>query len=405
MTFQIKIFDAISPLGLNQFDPAHYLVSRDTNCPDAILVRSSDLHQMPIPNSLQVVGRAGAGVNNIPVDALTALGIPVLNTPGANANAVKELVIAGLLMASRNICAAWNFTRQLNADDKALHQTIEKEKKRFAGFELPGKTLGVIGLGKIGVQVANAAIALGMTVIGYDPLITVRSAWDLSAKVQHAEDIKALFKQADFLTLHIPFNEDTKDFINAAAIANMKPGVILVNFARPGIVDTKAVAAAVHQGHVGYYICDFPDSLFMNHPNIITLPHLGASTKEAEENCATMIALQVKDYLQYGHIANAINFPNVKLDSMSQYRLAITNINVPNMVAQISSVLSREQINIVDMINKSKGNIAYTLIDINAPIKEKELLAIQHIEGVIRARALSLTPTRTVIRDLNPTLV
>jgi D-3-phosphoglycerate dehydrogenase len=388
MTYQIKILNNISPLGLEKFDKQKYQVASDCSQPDALLVRSADMLSLDIPDSVQVVGRAGVGVNNIPLQKLTARGIPVLNTPGANANAVKELVITAMLLVSRNICPAWDYTRQLSGDDDSLNQRIEHEKKQFAGFELPGKTLGVIGLGKIGVKVANAAIHLGMKVIGYDPSVTVSSAWELSSSVQQADSIKNVFKNADFITLHVPLNEHTHHFINAKNIVLMKPGVVILNFARPNIVDNQAVAAALQANHLRNYVCDFPSNIFKHDPRVICLPHLGASTQEAEENCAMMIVDQVIDYLEHGNIQNAVNFPAVKLERTEGYRLVIANANIPNMVAQISSVLSQAKINIIDMINKSKDDIAYTMIDVNAPITQNLLNQIRAINGVIRARQL-----------------
>lgn len=388
MTYQIKVLNNISPLGLEKFDAKQYQISTDCSQPDAILVRSADMHALDIPDSVQVVGRAGVGVNTIPVQSLTERGIPVLNTPGANANAVKELVITAMLLVSRNICSAWDYTRQLSGDDESVSQRIEHEKKQFAGFELPGKTLAVIGLGKIGVKVANTAIHLGMTVIGYDPDVTIHSAWELSSAVQRADAIKTAFKHADFITLHVPFNENTQHFINMQNIAFMKPSAVLLNFARPQIVDSQAVDAALKQNQLRNYVCDFPSAIFNGNPRVICLPHLGASTQEAEENCAIMIADQVMDYLEHGNISNAVNFPTVKLERTIGYRLAIANANVPNMVAQISSVLSQAKINIIDMINRSKNDIAYTMLDVNAPITPELLHQLRAINGIIRARAL-----------------
>lgn len=386
--YKIKTLNNIAQIGLDEFNPKHYQVASELDDPDAILVRSHDMHGMLLPASVEVVGRAGAGINNIPVDELTKQGIPVMNTPGANANAVKELVITGMLLACRNICSAWEYTRHLDGDDETIHAQVEKHKKQFAGFELPGKTLAVVGLGHIGVKVANVGVHLGMKVIGYDPAITVRNAWELSSSVIHAESLDELLPQADFITFHIPLIEATRHLINQTRLQKMKTGVVLLNFARDGIIDNRALADAIDQKQVSTYVCDFPVNIFQHNPHVICLPHLGASTKEAEENCAVMIAQQVQDYLENGHIHNSVNFPAVKLLRTEGFRLAIANANVPNMVAQISTALSEKENNIVDMINRSRGEIAYTLIDVNNPIDDETLANIRAIKGVIRARRL-----------------
>lgn len=388
VVYKIRLLNHIAHEGLERFDRSRYQIDSEIKEPDAWLVRSFDLRNTPIPESLKVVGRAGVGVNTIPIDELTRFGIPVMNTPGANANAVKELVITGMLLASRNICAAWDYTRGLSGSDHELNIRVEKEKKQFSGFELPSKTLGVVGLGKIGVKVANAAVHLGMRVIGYDPAITVKSAWELSSEVHQSESLRDLLKSSDFITLHVPLNEHTHHFINEQNISWMKKGAVLLNFARDKIVHDVAVLQALQTHHLRYYVCDFPSNVLIQHPEVICLPHLGASTKEAEINCAVMIADQIMDFLENGQIKNSVNFPAVKLERTDGYRLAIANVNVPNMVAQISSVLSREHINIIDMINKSKDQIAYTMMDINTKIDEQLLIHIRNIKGVIWARAL-----------------
>lgn len=384
--YHILTLNNIAPKGLNEFDRERYQIGNEINQPDAMLVRSYNLHDYVFPSSVQVVGRAGVGVNTIPIDRLTKAGIPVLNTPGANANAVKELVITGMLLASRNICPAWDYTRQIEGDDAVMSKQVEQYKKQFAGFELPGKTLAVIGLGNIGVAVANAALQLGMKVIGYDPAITVRHAWQLSSNVQQAEYLNESIKQADFITLHVPLNEHTKNLINVQCIQLMKPEAILLNLARNGIVDNQALIDALNQHKIRSYVCDFPTNLLKDHPQVICLPHLGASTKEAEENCAVMIAQQVQDYLEDGHIKHSVNFPEVKMPRTEGARLAIINTNVPNMVAQISKVLSDSNMNIIDMINKSREHIAYNLIDLNTAADENLLTQLKAIEGVIHAR-------------------
>lgn len=384
--YQILTLNNIATAGIQEFSSKNYQIGSDLSKPDAILVRSFDMHQYQTPQSVLVIGRAGAGTNNIPIDQMTKLGIPVLNTPGANANAVKELVITGMLLASRHIFPAWDYVRQFDMNQKDYEHKIEKDKKQFSGFELPGKTLGLIGLGNIGVKVANAAIGLGMHVIGYDPTITVKNAWELSSAVQQADHLDEVLSKSDFISLHIPLNEHTRHFINNKRLELTKQGVTLLNFARDGIIDNDALLEAIKSGHVRSYVCDFPNPLFKDFPQIICLPHLGASTQEAEENCAVMVAHQVKEYLEQGHIRNSVNFPEVKMPYSDGYRLAIVNANVPNMVAQISTFLSKANINIIDMINKSRGEVAYTLIDVNLKITDDLLKNISSIPGVIRAR-------------------
>lgn len=384
--YRILTLNHLAKVGLQAFNSENYQIGPQIENPDGIILRSFNMHNYQLPSSVQVIGRAGIGVNNIPVEDMTQHGIPVMNTPGANANAVKELVITGMLLACRNICPAWDYVRQIKGNDDEIEQEIEKNKKRFSGFELPGKTLGVIGLGNIGVKVANVARNLGMKVIGYDPDITVHNAWGLRSSVIQAEQLEEALINTDFVTLHVPFNMHTKHLINAKCLHSMKSGAVLLNFARDGIVDNQALLNALNAGKISKYVCDFPNHLFKTHPNVICLPHLGASTKEAEENCAIMIAQQLQNYLENGHIRNAVNFPSVKMPRTVGNRLAIVNANVPKMVAQISAVLSDAGINIIDMINKSQGNIAYTLIDINAIITEELLKRIHSIHGVIRAR-------------------
>lgn len=386
--YRILTLNNISSKGLDRFSTEHYQTGDNIDHPDAILCRSADLHEFSFPESVQIVGRAGAGVNNIPVEKLTQLGIPVLNTPGANANAVKELVLTGMLLASRNICDAWDYARNLQGDDESIHHTVEKNKKQFSGFELPNRTLGVIGLGHIGVKVANSAIALDMNVIGFDPAMTVRNAWELSSDVQQAESIEEVLAASDFISLHVPLNAHTKDLINEKRFNLMKKTAVLLNFAREGIIDEPALIRALNENQIYRYVCDFPRQALLKHPKILCLPHLGASTAEAEENCAIMVADQVKSFLQDGHIINSVNFPNLKMPRTEGYRLAIVNSNVPNMVAQMTAKLSAHNINIIDMINKSYEKIAYTLIDINQPISENEIKELKSITGIIRVRVL-----------------
>ena len=357
--------------------------------PDAILVRSAKMHDMKLAPSVQAIGRAGAGVNNIPVDAMTAAGIPVFNAPGANANAVKELVVAGMLMAARNIGQAWQFATSLSGDDATINKAVEAGKKNFVGFELPGRTLGVIGLGAIGVKVANAARALGMKVIGYDPTITVRAAWALDSDVQQALSVDDLAARSDFITFHVPLTDATRNMINADRLRLMKKRSVLLNFARNGIIDDEAAVAALNSGQLYAYVCDFPSNLLKDHPRVITLPHLGASTAEAEENCALMVADQVRDWLENGNVSNAVNFPEINLPRTEDgYRIAVVNSNVPNMLGQISTDLAAAGLNIIDMLNKSRGEIAVTLIDVDSPPSDDSMQRITGISGVLSVRCL-----------------
>ena len=385
--YRILTLNNIAKAGLARLPADRYQTGKDLSEPDAILLRSADLHSMDIPASLLAVGRAGAGVNNIPVAAMSARGIPVFNAPGANANAVKELVIAGLLLAARNICQAWAYTQALEGDTQTVEHAVEAGKKQYAGFELPGRTLGVVGLGAIGRQVANAALALGMKVVGYDPGITVEGAWQLSSQVERAPSVEAVFSRADFITFHVPLNEHTRGLANADTLRLARPGLTVLNFARAGIVDTDAVAAALETGHVHYYVSDFPKPGLIGHPRVIALPHLGASTAEAEENCAVMMADQVRDYIENGNITNAVNFPWVVMPrAEGGVRLAVVNANVPNMVGQITTALAEAGLNIIDMINKSKGDLAYTLVDVDRPLPAELLARLRAIEGVLAVR-------------------
>ncbi len=388
--FKIQTLNAISPIGLNQLARDRYEVASDITLPDAILVRSANMHHLPIADSVKVVGRAGAGLNNIPVAALTARGIPVFNTPGANANAVRELVIAGMLLASRNICAAWQYVANLPLNGEALEKEIEKNKKNFSGFELMGKTLGLVGLGSVGVKVANAAIALGMRVLGYDPTISVSRAWELSAEVKQAHSIDDLLMEADFVSFHVPLIPSTKNMIHRDRLGFMKEGVVLLNFARDGIIDNEALLEALNGKKVGTYVSDFPLAELKNHPRVIALPHLGASTREAEENCAVMIANQVKRFLEQGAISYSANFPSMELSPLiSGVRLAIVNANVPNMVAQISAKLASGALNITSSSNQSRDDIAYTVIDLAAGAEQALYEEIGKIPGVKQWRVLS----------------
>lgn len=387
--FKIQTLNAISATGLNHFTADRYQVANESTHPDAILVRSFVMHDYPISDSVKAIGRAGAGTNNIPVAELTKRGIPVFNSPGANANAVRELVLAGMLLASRNIHQALEYLTQLKTDESKLEAEIEQNKKKFVGFELHGKTLGVIGLGSIGVKVANAANSLGMKVIGYDPTISVNRAWELSANVKQAHTMANVLEESDFVSFHVPLIEETKKMVNSQRFAQMKRGIVVLNFAREGIIDHTALLAALDNKTVHTYVTDFPNVLIKNHPNVINLPHLGASTLEAEENCAVMVVKQLKEFLENGSIINAVNFPPVELSANFKTRIAIVNANIPNMVAQISSVLGNAKLNITSLVNKSLENIAYTVIDVDRKINEDTLKEIKSIEGVIQVRVLT----------------
>ncbi|MBB1126413.1 phosphoglycerate dehydrogenase [Thiospirillum jenense] len=389
--FKIQTLNNISVTGLNRLPRERYEIASELAHPDAILVRSAKLHELPIPPSLKAVGRAGAGVNNIPVDALSAKGIAVFNTPGANANAVKELVLAGMLLAARNIAQSWQFARNLTGDDAALNQAVEAGKKQFVGFELPGRTLGVIGLGAIGVLVANAARALGMRVIGYDPSITVRSAWQLESQVEAALSVDDLVTRSDFISFHVPLTEQTRHMIHAERLRVMRDGAVLLNFSRAGIIDDHAAVEALNSGKLYAYICDFPSNLLKDHPRVVTLPHLGASTHEAEENCAVMVADQVRAYLEDGSVHNSVNFPDIHLPRNGGTRLAVVNSNVPNMLGQISTCLAAAKLNILDMLNRSRGDLAVTLIDSDQPPSPDTLAQLSAIDGVLSVRDLGCT--------------
>lgn len=387
--FKVLTLNNIAVEGLERLPRDQYEVASEIQHPDAILLRSFKMHDMAIPDSLMAVGRAGAGVNNIPVEKMTASGVPVFNAPGANSNAVKELVVAGMLMACRNICQAWDFTRNIEADDAEMNKQVEAGKKNFGGFELPGRTLGVIGLGAIGRSVANVALAMGMKVIGYDPGITVEGAWHLSSDVEKATSVDDLFARSDFITFHVPLIDATKNMVNADRLNNMRDGVVILNFARNGIIDDEAVLAAIDKGKVYAYITDFPSNLLKGKEKVIALPHLGASTKEAEDNCAIMVAEQVRDYLENGNIRNSVNFPEVMMPrTEGGYRMAVANSNVPNMLGQISTDLANAGLNILDMLNKSKGEVAYTLVDVDQPLPDKVVEDIRAIDGVLSVRVL-----------------
>ena len=384
--FRILTLNQISSLGLKLFDTHHYTIGDDITEPDAILVRSHNMLQMDIASSVKAIGRAGAGTNNVPVKDMNLRGVPVFNAPGANANAVKELVLAGLLMASRNLIPAIRFAEDLQGDNATLHKLAEDGKKQFAGIELPGRTLGIVGLGAVGRLVADAALRLGMKVMGYDPNITVDAAWNLSADVKRAESMEDLLRNSEFVTLHVPLLDATRHLINHKLMSNMKAGTILLNFSRDGIVDESAVLEGIDSGKIKYYVCDFPSQLLQHRTTVITLPHLGASTMEAEENCAVMVVNQIIDYLENGNIINAVNFPNITMERGSPFRLAVANSNVPNMLGQISTGMAKAGLNILNMGNKSRGEMAYTLVDVDRPVPQKTIDEIAAIHGVLMVR-------------------
>ncbi len=387
--YKILTLNNISVKGLSRLPRESYEVASEASQPDAILLRSYKMHDMELPDSVVAIGRAGAGVNNIPVDKMTERGIPVFNAPGANANAVKELVLAGLLMASRNIYPAMKFAETLQGDDAAVSTAVESGKKNFVGSDLPTKTLGVIGLGAIGIRVANAASALGMKVVGYDPLISVENAWKLSRKIEQAVNLDHLFSQCDAITVHVPLLDATRGLVSKERLAMMPEGGIIVNLARGGICDDAAVLAALDSEHLHSYVIDFPTAALLKHPKVISFPHLGASTDEAEENCAIMVADQVRDYLEDGTVRNSVNFPEAVMPrGGTGSRVTITNANVPNMVGQISTVLAQAGLNIADLLNKSRGDVAYTVIDLDGGIDETQLDTLRNIEGVLSVRHL-----------------
>lgn len=384
---KILTLNAISARGLARL-PEAYTVGGDVTDPDGILVRSANMHEMDIPASVRAIARAGAGTNNIPVKKLSERGVPVFNAPGANANAVKELVIAGMLLGARNLVPALKFVEGLSGTDEEMHKATEAGKKQFAGMELPGRTLGVIGLGAIGSTIAEAAIKLGMNVVGFDPAITVDAAWRLPSQVRRAESVEDVLRMADFVTLHVPLLDATRNLVNAQRLGMMRSGAVLLNFAREGVVDNAAVIEALDANKLHAYICDFPANALKGHARVVALPHLGASTEEAEENCAVMVAEQLADYLENGNILNSVNFPNVSMPRESAYRIAIANANVPNMVGQISSVLAAAGLNIHNMVNKSKGDMAYTLVDIDSVVTAAVMKQLAAIAGVLAVRYL-----------------
>jgi D-3-phosphoglycerate dehydrogenase len=384
----ILLLNPIAPAGLARFPAERYRVGKDLSDPAAVLVRSADLHTMNIAASVRAIARAGAGTNNIPVSQLSARGVPVFNAPGANANAVKELVLAGMLMAARNIAPALQFVNALDLQSETLERTVEDGKKNFAGYELSGQTLGIVGLGKIGCLVADAAIKLGMQVLGYDPDITVDAAWSLPSQVKRAASVNEVLRSAQFVTVHVPLLPATRGLVNHANIGLMRAGGVLLNFSRDGVVDNAAVAEALAADKLGAYICDFPSAELPRHPRVVALPHLGASTREAEENCAVMVIDQLRAYLEHGEVDNAVNFPSVAMARESTWRVAIANANVPNMLGQISTTMANAGLNIHNMVNKSRGEMAYTLVDVDSAVDEAVLAQLRGIQGVLAVNYL-----------------
>ena len=383
---EVLVLNPIAQVGLKRLPAERFSVVKESRAPDVILVRSQDMHGMKFADGLKAVGRAGAGVNNIPVPELSKMGVPVFNAPGANANAVKELVLAGMLIAARNLAPALEFVRNLDKND--LAKKVEAGKKAYAGVELPGHTLGVIGLGKIGSLVADAAIRLGMNVLGYDPEITVDAAWSLPSQVRKAHSIEELLKASDFVTLHVPLVEKTRNLVNAKNLEQMKHGAVLLNFSRDGVVDDAAVLKGLAEKRLRCYVTDFPAAGLIGVPGVVALPHLGASTREAEDNCAVMVVDQVREYLEHGSMVNAVNFPDALMPRESPYRLAIANANVPDMLARISHAMGERGINIHNMLNKSKGEMAYTLVDVDSPVPEAAIKELCGIKGVLAVRYL-----------------
>lgn len=388
---KIKTYNQISVKGLERFSREKYEVSSEVVQPDAIVLRSHKLHDEILAESVLAVARAGAGVNNVPVDSYSNKGIVVFNTPGANANAVKELVLAGLLLGSRGIKSGIDHVTTLQdiSDSAQLHKTLEKQKKQFAGSELKGKTLGVIGLGAIGSLVADMALALGMKVIGFDPALSIEAAWRLSSEVQRAENMHALLARSDYVSLHVPAIEQTLQMINDEALTHAKPNLVLVNFARESIVDPKAIAKSLDAKRLKAYICDFPEPIFYGRSDVIAMPHIGASTKEAEENCAVMAADQIIDFLENGNIKNSVNFPQVSMARCEGPRIIFANKNVPKVLGNVLSILAEHNVNVIDMVNKSRGDLAYNIIDVEKLDNHDVVNAIGDIEQVTRVRLIS----------------
>lgn len=385
--YKIQTLNKIAAIGTDNFDKSKYTVADSVENPDAIMVRSAAMHDMEFGSNLLAIGRAGAGVNNIPVDKCAEMGICVFNTPGANANAVKELVIAGLLLSSRKISEAIDWAKGLKGNGSEVGKMVEKGKSQFVGPEIMGKTLGVIGLGAIGVKVANAALALGMNVIGYDPFLSVNAAWNLSPSAKNAKTMSEVFAEADYITIHVPYNAETKGFINSETIAQMKNGVKILNFARGELVNDADIISALSEGKVSKYVTDFPSDTVIGVENIIAIPHLGASTPESEDNCAYMAAVELIDYIENGNIKNSVNLPNVEM-SAAGTKVCIIHKNIPAIISQITAYFAEKKLNIENMVNKSRNDFAYSMFDITGEITEADAEAVKSIDGVIRVRVI-----------------
>ena len=389
--YKVRTYNTISVKGLERFPRAQFEVGSDVAHPDAFLLRSQKLHDEPVPETLLAVGRAGAGVNNIPVAEYGKRGIVVFNAPGANANAVKELVLAGMLLAARGVLPGIAYAQSLAGmdDADAMSKLLEKEKSRFAGGELRGKTLGIVGLGAIGSMVASTALDMGMNVLGYDPALSIEAAWRLSNEVQKMENLHSLLARSDYISLHVPAIEATKHMINSEALAATKPGAVLLNFARESIIDKQAVLQALESGVLSRYVCDFPEPGLLQHDKVIPMPHIGASTQESEENCAVMVADQLVDFLENGNIVNSVNFPAVKMARMpGATRITFSNANVAGVLGHVLSVLADAQVNVIDMVNRSRGDLAYNILDVETHPSEDVIAAIEKVENVIRVRVL-----------------
>lgn len=390
--FKIKTYNAISVRGLNRFPREKYEVASDIGQPDAYILRSHKLHGEPLPESVKAVARAGAGTNNVPVEEYTKKGVVVFNSPGANANAVKELVLTGMLLGSRGILSGMAYVNGLThmTDADEMSKLLEKEKSNFAGFELQGKTLGIVGLGAIGSLIADAALALGMNVVGFDPALSVEAAWRLPSQVGRMENLQSLLSRSDYITLHVPAIPATKHLINADTLKVIKKGATLLNFAREAIVDAHAVVESLDAGHLGKYICDFPEPILLNRNDVYAMPHIGASTEEAEENCAIMAADQLVDYLENGNIKNSVNFPAVAMDRNAgiEARITFSNENVSGVLGQVLSVLADHKVNVVDMVNKSRGDVAYNIIDVEVAPSAQVIEALTKVEHVIAVRVI-----------------
>ena len=386
--YNVLTLNKIAKCGMDKLPAENYTYGDDIKNPDAIILRSFNMHEMELPESLTAVARAGAGVNNIPLDKCSEKGIVVFNTPGANANAVKELVIASLFLSSRKIIAGANWASTLADEGDNISKVVEKGKSAFAGPEIAGKKLGVIGLGAIGVKVANAASALDMEVMGYDPFLSVNAAWGLSRAIIKASSAKEIFETCDYITLHLPLNDSTKGMVGAETLASMKDGVRILNFARGGLVDTDALLAAIESGKVASYVTDFPDAKMIGNESIIAIPHLGASTPESEDNCAMMAAEELKEYLENGNIINSVNFPSCVLEREAKTRVCVLHKNIPNMLGQVSAFFAGKNINITNMLNKSKGENAYTIVETDEHPGADVVEALSAIDGIIKVRVI-----------------